>query len=237
MALQRLFALDQTREFDCIILDTPPSRNTLDFLDAPQLLARFFEERLIRWLVLPANKLVSTGMRKALSVLEKLTGSGFMTHLFEFAQSLFEVRVTFAANLKRITGLLESSEVGFVMVAGPSPEAAPELDHFVRSIESHRFHFDGIAINRTLGYLGMDTEAGDSPELKAALGLIRALQQREHQAIEKLTAGSRSRALYSKLPELARDVHSVEDLFHVAMALDHALTDDDSGGSGRPAKG
>ena len=80
MALERLYALNEGDAFDCIILDTPPSRNTVAFLNAPKLLARFFDEKLIRWLVLPANKLVSVSMRKALGpAWERPTGSGFMT--------------------------------------------------------------------------------------------------------------------------------------------------------------
>src|SRR6185437_1218456 len=94
MALQRLYRLHAQGQYDCIILDTPPSRDTLAFLDAPQLLAQFFDERLIKWLVLPTNKLVSSGMRRALGLLESLTGAGFMTHLFDFAHALFEVRAT-----------------------------------------------------------------------------------------------------------------------------------------------
>ncbi len=152
-----------------------------------------------------------------------------MTNLFDFAQSLFEVRVTFAANLKKITELLESTHVGFILVAAPTPETAPEVRLFVDSIEQHHFNFDGIAINRTLGYLKekTQTEAGGrqetGAEMLAALSLIRAIQAREERAIQALLESSRSIPLYSKLPELARDVHSVEDLFHVAMALDQSL--------------
>jgi anion-transporting ArsA/GET3 family ATPase len=238
MALERLYALDQQghegKRYDCIILDTPPSRNTLEFLDAPRLLARFFEERLIRWLVLPANKIVSVGMRKALGILEKLTGAGFMTHLLDFAGALFEVRVGFTANLRRITALLESEQVGFLLVAAPSPEVAPEALQFVRSIREHRFHFDGVALNRTLGYLEIGPEArqtGD-PGLREAIRLLEALQARERAAVEgilgdlpRAAAGAETPAdwLEARLPELARDVHSVEDLFHVAMAFDDRL--------------
>jgi anion-transporting ArsA/GET3 family ATPase len=79
MALERLHSLYIQDQYDLIILDTPPTRNTLAFLEAPRLLAQFFDEKLIRWLVLPANKLVATGMKKAFSILEGLTGANFMT--------------------------------------------------------------------------------------------------------------------------------------------------------------
>ena len=64
MALIRLLELYETHEFDTIILDTPPSRNLFDFFDAPQLVSRFFEESMMTWLVMPANKVVAGGMKK-----------------------------------------------------------------------------------------------------------------------------------------------------------------------------
>jgi anion-transporting ArsA/GET3 family ATPase len=220
MALEKLYALNESGRYDCIVLDTPPSRNTLDFLDAPKLLAQFFEERLIKWLVLPANRIVQTGMKKALSILEKLTGAGFMTSLFEFASALFEVRVRFTANLKKVTALLESEQVGFLMVTTPQPDTVQEAAQFIRSIGEHRFHFDGLALNRTLSYLPAGQPASEpveSPQASEALAIIAALQAREKLVLEQLHGNSIP--ICATLPELARDIHSVEDLFHVAMAF------------------
>jgi len=216
MSLERLYALDRQQEYDTIILDTPPSRNTLAFLDAPKLLARLFEERLIRWLVVPANKLVAAGMRKALGLLERMTGAGFMTHLVDFATSLFEVQAGFTQNLKAITTLLESNRVGFVMVVAPSPELVPEIEHFIKNLDEHHFHFDGVALNRTLGYLKKSEETEDRA-LNSALELVEALKARELRTTAKMTRG-----FIAQLPELSRDVHSVEDLFHVAQAFNSA---------------
>ena len=98
------------------------------------------------------------------------------------------------------------------MVTVPAPDSAPEALHFVENIKSHGFHFDGLALNRTLGYF-------ETPpaQTNAAFDVIRAVQERERRVIETL---SRSSVPFcAQLPELARDVHSVEDLFHVALAL------------------
>jgi anion-transporting ArsA/GET3 family ATPase len=219
MALERLLALHETGRFDCIILDTPPSRNTLAFLDAPRVLAQFFEERFVKWLVLPANKLVAAGVRKAMGVLEKLTGGGFVKNLFDFASDLFEVQANFTANLGRITKLLESSEVGFLMVTTPTPETVPEVSRFVRIVGEHRFRFDGLVLNRTLGHLRPPTagESAEQPGLAEGLAIVAALQARERPVLDELAKNRIP--LCASVPELARDVHSVEDLLHVAMAL------------------
>lgn len=217
MALEKLHAtVNALGRYDCIVLDTPPSRNTLAFLDAPKLLAAFFEERLIRWLVLPTNRIVSSGMKTAFGVLERLTGSGFMSNLFDFASALFEVRVKFTANLQQITRLLESPETGFLMVAGPTPDAVPELRHFISSVREHRFHFDGLVLNRSLGHLPPDPAETLSREARRAVEIVAAIREREEQVVAAL---GRETTLLARLPELARDVHSLEDLTHVATAL------------------
>ncbi len=227
MAMERLYALSKSADFDFIVLDTPPSRNTLDFLDAPRLLNQFFEDRIVKWLVVPTNKIVATGMRKALEMLERLTGAGFISDLLEFASALFEVRVNFQANLTKVMNLLKNDSVGFLLVAAATPDTAPEAAHFIQSVEDHDFHFMGVALNRTLGYLKIDPSmrdtAGTTPGLQESLALLEALQKREELAVQSLkkilpmTAGS----LSILLPELARDVHSMDDLLQVAEALEN----------------
>jgi anion-transporting ArsA/GET3 family ATPase len=222
MAMERLYALDRTAQFDCIILDTPPSRNTMAFLNAPRLVAQMYEEKIIRWLVVPANRLVSVGMRKTLGLLEGLTGSGFMTNLIDFAAVLFEVQEPFAANLKKIIQLLESDQVGFLMVTTPSPDVTAEVDHFIQTLRKYSFRFDGVALNRTLGYLRLSDEdrrsgiAGDA-SLQAGFDVLASLQSREADTLAQLQR--KPIPLAARLPELARDVHSVEDLLSVALAF------------------
>jgi len=232
MAMQRLLGLHREKQFDLIILDTPPSRNTLALLDAPKLLARFFDERLIRWLVLPANKLVSAGMRKALGLLEKLTGAAFMSHLFEFASALFEVRVQFSANLSKITDLLSERTTSFLLVAAPSRDTAPDAVHFVQTVQEHQFHFEGMIVNRRLSHLGpvqsqMISDA-PLPHQKEALDVLAGLQAREEAAMADLgkrlesfaSNQQHSRPLCLSLPELARDVHSLSDLVEISRAFE-----------------
>jgi len=232
MAMQRLLGLQREGKFDLIILDTPPSRNTLALLDAPKLLARFFDERLIRWLVLPANKIVSAGMKKALGLLEKLTGGAFMTNLFEFAAALFEVRVQFSANLSKVTELLSERSTAFLLVAAPSRDTAPDAVHFVKSVHAHGFHFEGILVNRRLEHLGLCSDkapTGTPPHVARAFEVISALQQRESLAMVDLIESIRqsnemreegSVPLCLSLPELARDVHSLSDLHEISLALE-----------------
>lgn len=221
MAMMRVHALAESHRFDRIILDTPPSRNTLGFLEAPSLLARFFDEKLIRWLAVPANRLMAGAMKKAMGVLERLTGQGFITNLVEFSAALLEVQAGFTENLRKVMALLHSEETGFIMVTAPTPDTAPEARSFIEAVQAHELHFDGIAVNRTLGYLREeDSGPGQVPtdQERAARDLVRAMQGREEGIVSEICATGAP--FCARLPELARDVHSIEDLFHVAMAFD-----------------
>jgi anion-transporting ArsA/GET3 family ATPase len=222
LALEELFHFHGRKEFDLVVLDTPPSRNTLSFLEAPQLLARFFEEKLIRFLVLPANRLLAFGMRKAFGVLERLTGAGFMNQLFDFGEAISEVQGNFLRKLQDIHRLLQSEEVGFLLVAAPTPETAPELGHFLRQIDERGFHFDGVLLNRSLGHLALVPGSAEPSER-----LIASIVAREDLAYRRLressgNRGKRPELFYLRLPELARDVHGLEDLYHVASLFDRA---------------
>jgi len=178
------------------------------------------------------------GMGKAFEILQKLTGSTFMSHLGEFSTSLFEVQEKFTVNLKKISSLLASEKAGFVIVSAPTPEMVPEIEHFIETLVRYHFHFDGIILNRTFGYLlpahdpqhyvrahthtQADTQTHTKTDaLKAGMDVIQALQRREAKIIEHLLRLPRitGNPICAKLPELARDVHSVEDLLHVAMAF------------------
>ncbi|MBS1961049.1 MAG: ArsA family ATPase [Bdellovibrionales bacterium] len=224
LALEELVHFHGRSEFDLVILDTPPSRNTLSFLEAPQLLARFFEEKMIRFLVMPANRLLAFGMRKAFSVLEKLTGTGFVNQLFDFGEALFEVQENFLKKLKAIHKLLQSEDIGFLLVAAPTPESAPEIGHFLDQIHGRGFHFDGVLLNRSLGHLQPSPGIRDE-----ATKLIESLQARERAAYARLkesaerpSANEERKLFYVQLPELARDVHGLEDLYHVSTLFNGA---------------
>lgn len=220
LALEELDSLWKKQEFDLIILDTPPSRNTLSFLEAPQLLARFFEEKFVRFLVLPANQLLAFGMRKTFSILERLTGSGFMNRLFDFGEAMFAVQENFLKKLKSIHELLQSNDVGFILVGAPVPETAPELGHFLARIHERGFHFEGILLNRSISHLKTKTPGGKEDEL------IRSLQSREEDAIQalKMSLGSDAQNLFfTCMPELARDVHDLKDLSTVSEQIDHEI--------------
>lgn len=227
MALQKLHSIASLNRFDLIVLDTPPSRNTLTFLKAPELLTRFFEERIVHILAsTKTSNALSFGIKAALDILDKLTGNGFLKNLVEFAQALFQVQAKFTASLKDLTQVMKSQSTSFLIVAAPAPELAAEASHFIQTLKESRFQFDGLILNRTFSSIPLpkgnpDPEYSGLPEFKDGLKILKALQTRE-EFIEKTLF--KEVTIKARLPEMARDVHSLEDLLHVAKKLDQQLS-------------
>ena len=224
MALQKLSAIHESGRYDCIILDTPPSRSTLEFLDAPRLLSQLFDANLIQWLMVPANKIASAAMKKVMGILEKLMGAGFMGHMLDFVTVLFEMRTGFMDHLRRMIRLMESEAVGVVLVTGAHSDFSDELSHFRSHLEKHGIRLDGMIVNRTIGAYrdeGAEVPPATRPEFREAVDLLRSLKGREDRGLAHLKKVVAAGSLEPRLmPELARDVHDLEDLVQIARRLD-----------------
>jgi len=220
MALQKLNEIDKLNEYDLIVLDTPPSRNALSFIHAPKLVSEFFDERFMRWLVLPANKILAEGMKKAFHILEKLTGAGFLNHMFELASLGSIVQDEFVKDVKRVNETLGSADVGYVLVSAPTPETISETKHLAGELKSLGRQLDAVILNRTLSYLTIEeNQIGSSP----GLTVLKTIQMREARVEKELFSdvyGEEQKPISKRLPELSRDIRSLEDLVYISSALD-----------------
>lgn len=212
MALQKLSKIYNSGEYDLIILDTPPNRQALAFFEAPRLLKKFFDEKWIRHLIVPTSRLTAGSMRKALELLEKLTGEGFITHLIAFAASVFETEQKFTERLAQVIQVLESKETGFIFVSTAKPELAYEMNHFIAELERRGYQFHGLIFNRSLSKLAASRDLPPS-----AAQIISQWIKKEEQTLDRLSKES-----IAIIPECSRDIHSIGDLKHVAHLFNHA---------------
>jgi anion-transporting ArsA/GET3 family ATPase len=155
MAMEKLGQLRRADEWDLIVVDTPPSRSALDFLDAPQRLGRFLDGRLIRMLVVPAK----VGGRAYLRVLNAATGAvtGVLTRVLG-AQVLRDVQ-TFVSALDTMFGgfreraeytyrLLRAPGTAFLVIAAPEPDALREASYFVERLAQEGMPLAGLILNK-----------------------------------------------------------------------------------------
>src|SRR3954454_2197078 len=167
MAMEKLYELHMQGDFDLLVLDTPPTRNALDFLDAPERLHRFIDSRSLRVFLSPGMKLLGRGSGLLFGVLERVTGIDLLRDLSEFFQSFGDMSEGFRVRAERVNDLLGSDAATFVLVAAPRNDAIDDAIFFHDQLEERGMPFGGVVVNRF-----HDVRAGgdDKVELGKALG-------------------------------------------------------------------
>jgi anion-transporting ArsA/GET3 family ATPase len=241
MAMERLYEVWSSGRFDLIVLDTPPSRHALDFLEAPGRVTRFVDGRALRLLVRPSVRAGTFGMRLlgggsnlALGTIERLTGGTFLADLSEFLASFEGMYEGFQRRADEVSRLLASPETTFLLVTVPLPEPITEADFFWRALRERDLPFGGVVMNKVHpSYVGARRgirtrarralhEAGvpEPAAARAAENLLhfQHLADRDRANIEHLQARVGADAVV-EVPLLEHDVHDLEGLAAVSRHL------------------
>lgn len=152
MAMEKLGQLAADDRWDLVIVDTPPSRNALDFLDAPQRLGAFLDGRMIRLLTAPGRgigRLVTGAMGLALKGVSTVVGSQMLSDASAFVQSLDSMFGGFRERASRTYELLRQEGTQFVVVAAAEPDALREAAFFVDRLSGDAMPLAGLVLNRT----------------------------------------------------------------------------------------
>src|SRR3954453_20671902 len=150
-AIAKLYELDRDGDFDVLVLDTPPSRNALDFLDAPGRLTGFFQGRAIRVFLRPAGfsgRILGRGTGVVFSILQRVTGVDLLRDLSVFFRSLGGMIDGFTERAKRVGALLEDPATTFLIVPAPRHDPSEEAIYFHRKLREAAMPFGGLVINR-----------------------------------------------------------------------------------------
>ncbi|MBO0771996.1 MAG: ArsA family ATPase, partial [Actinobacteria bacterium] len=155
MAMEKLGQLRRADEWDLIVVDTPPSRSALDFLDAPQRLSRFLDGRLIRLLTAPTKasgraylKVVNAGFGMLTGVLTKVLGAQMLRDVQTFVAALDTMFGGFRERAEDTYRLLQAPGTAFLVVATPEPDALREASYFVERLSQDRMPLAGLVLNR-----------------------------------------------------------------------------------------
>ena len=151
MAMEKLFELHSEGRFDLLVLDTPASRNALDFLDAPKRLTQFIEGRSLRVFMKPtglAAKVAGRGASVALSVFKRIVGFDLLADLAEFFNAFSGMVDGFQARAKRVNSLLGDPHTCFLVVCGPQGEPVDEAVYFHRKLVEAKLPFGGVIVNK-----------------------------------------------------------------------------------------
>ncbi|WP_159944302.1 MULTISPECIES: ArsA family ATPase [unclassified Nocardiopsis] len=152
MAMEKLGQLRQSGDWDLIVVDTPPSRSALDFLDAPKRLGRFLDGRLIRFLGAPAStgafRLLGAGVGMVTSAIGRIVGAQLLNDLRAFVAAFETVFGGFQERAERTYRLLQAPGTAFVVVAVPDTDAMREAAYFVERLAADSMPLGGLVVNR-----------------------------------------------------------------------------------------
>ncbi|MFC5908248.1 ArsA family ATPase [Streptacidiphilus monticola] len=175
MAMEKLGQLQSSGRWDLIVVDTPPSRSALDFLDAPNRLGSFLDGRLIKVLMAPAKvggrsamKVFNVGMSMFTGVLSKVLGANVLQDVSTFVAAMDSMFGGFRERADRTYRLLQAPGTAFLVVAAPERDALREAAYFVDRLEADRMPLAGLVLNRV--------HRTGAPELSAARALAAAEQ-------------------------------------------------------------
>ena len=240
MAMEKLGQLAADGRWDLIVVDTPPSRSALDFLDAPQRLSTVLDGRIIRLLSAPARaggrgllKLVGAGFGLFTKVISTIIGGQLLADASAFVQAFDSMFGGFRERAQKTYQLLRSPGTAFLVVAAPEPDALREASYFVERLAAESMPLAGLVLNRTHPVLVKLPAAkaqaaadeldrrGESPLAAAVLRLHAdrvAVATREQRLLARFTKAHPSVAV-TGVPALAEDVHDLAGLREIGRRL------------------
>jgi len=233
-AIAKLYELDREGGFDLLVLDTPPSRNALDFLDAPDRLTDFFEGRALKVFLRPTGlgmKIVGRGTGVVFGVLKRVTGIDLLQDLSVFFRALGGLVDGFRERAKQVKRLLGDPSTTFLLVTSPEREPVDEAIFFWSKLKEARMPFGGLVVNRVhhdvLGdaspddvAAALDGELDPKLAVKVAENLsdYHVLAVRDRGSIARLAEELGSPATI-EIPHLDDDVHDIDGLLQMQRYL------------------
>ena len=235
MAMEKLFEIWAEDRYDLLVLDTPPTRNALDFLEAPRRLTQFIEGRALQVFLRPtgfATKIFGRGASMGLGVLKRITGVDLLQDLSEFFQAFSGMVGGFKERAERVNELLADRRTSFLVVCGPQGEPITEAVYFHRKLVEAELPFGGVIVNRVhyedelpAGPESLEQELEDElgdADLAARVAAnfedYRALAARDRRNVQHLTREMRTRAVI-EVPYLDSDVHDLGGLMEINRYL------------------
>jgi len=228
MATEKLFELHESGAFDLIVVDTPPSRAALDFLDAPNRLASFIDNRIFRLMLSPGKsyfKPLTLGSQLLLRTIARVAGSEIVDDAIAFFRAFEGMEDGFKARASSVQNMLADTSTAFVLITAPRRDAINEAMFFAQRLASSHHAIDALVVNRVFPDFGGPIVASrvvesDTPlgALIANLATMSAISVRDDALIGDLSALVSPSPLV-RVPFLSRDVHDLSSLTDVARYL------------------
>jgi anion-transporting ArsA/GET3 family ATPase len=229
MAMEKLYELHSEGRYDLIVIDTPPTRNALDFIEAPRRMTSFLEGRLLKWFLVPAiggGRGVFRAMNLAavtfLRVVQKVIGAEALKDTADFFANFEGMYEGFKERAQEVYDLLRRNVTRFVVVVSPTDHAVEEALFLVSSLSSHGLPFGGLVVNRIHPrFAGAEGDPLGSPladRLTQIAGEFEQVRRREEHSLQRLEREV-PRRRWVRIPYLTKEVASLAALNEMTAML------------------
>jgi anion-transporting ArsA/GET3 family ATPase len=226
MAMEKLHELHQDGAYDLLVLDTPPTRNALDFLDAPKRLSAFIDSRALQLFTAPGRiglKVLGRGTDLVFSVMRRATGVDLLEDLSDFFRSFGDMAQGFHDRAEHVNALLADSRTAFLLVTSPQRDSVDEAAFFHHRLLDAGLPFSGVVVNRMHELAEAEGNGRVAKEVEKLVGeplankVVRNLEdyarlaERDRQNLELLRKKVGRKPMI-QVPHLDDDVHDIEGL-------------------------
>lgn len=223
MAMEKIYELAADKRFDLLVIDTPPARNAIEFLNAPGRLIGFLDNRVFRLLISPGHgilKTVTIATRLLLKTISKVVGSQVVDDAIEFFQSFEGMEEGFRKRASEVQNLLSRDTTSFVLVTGTHRDTIDEALYFQSRLSDHELKVDAIISNK----LTPDFEPSPQlvkqipEEIAKNLAYLSRLRTAELSQLKRLTK-IMSRDRHILVPMLAHDISSLAEIAEISTLI------------------
>jgi anion-transporting ArsA/GET3 family ATPase len=237
MAMEKLFELTQTYDFDLVVVDTPPSRNALDLLEAPDRLVRFLNARVFRYFLAPTGaylKVVGAAGRGVLKMVAKAIGSEVIDDAAEFFAAFEGMYEGFEQRARTVSRTLKEPTTSYVLISSPRKDAVSEAGYFAQRLTEKGYSIaalivnrthprfspleSGVALGRAAAFAGMGQAGEHLERLFEVLDVFDRIADGEAENLADLAARC-APAPVVVVPVLSHDVANLEDLIELEWYL------------------
>jgi anion-transporting ArsA/GET3 family ATPase len=165
IAMERLYEIHASGRYDLIVVDTPPTRNAIDFLEAPERMADFFSSRLLRWLTVPSrSRVLSMASRPFYTVADRILGTQFLQDIAEFFLLFQTMYDGFVERADAVTRTLADKRTTFLVVSTLEASPVREAEYFVDALHDRNLNLGAIVLNKVLPDWFLDRDATGSAQ-------------------------------------------------------------------------
>ncbi len=232
IAMEKLWELRTKRDYELIVLDTPPTAHALDFLEAPNRVLDFLDNEAAKWLLTPALaagklglSLFSLGSSYVAKTISKFTGTETLQELAGFMMAIAPMNESFRERARGVRELLEAESTGFVLVTSPGRERLDEVTHFHRLLKQNRMEVVALVVNRVHPMPGpelWEEAKGVIPSRRAkveeTLRELTLMAEQDLRGIAELRAATPGTPII-QVPRFELDVHDVAALWRTGRYL------------------